>query len=139
MAMNQPDQLIHTWVNFSKFHNRITHSLDYFLQQKYHLCLNEFYLMMFLNENSEKKLRLLQLQNMIGLSQSALSRLVSRLEQHDLHPVERACYVEDKRSVYVVLTPSGQQHIVDILNEVNRILHQSLSEKDIKNIRLFAE
>lgn len=139
MAMNQPDQLIHTWVNFSKFHNRITHSLDYFLQQKYHLCLNEFYLMMFINESREKKLRLLQLQNMIGLSQSALSRLVSRLEQHDLHPVERACYVEDKRSVYVVLTPSGQQHIVDILNEVNRILQQSLSEKDIKNIRLFAE
>lgn len=139
MAMNQPDQLIHTWVNFSKFHNRITHSLDYFLQQNYRLGLNEFYLMMFLNENSEKKLRLLQLQNMIGLSQSALSRLVSRLEQHHLHPVERACYVEDKRSVYVVLTPSGQQHIVDILNEVNRILQQSLSDKDIRNIKLFAE
>lgn len=137
--MNQPDQLIHTWVNFSKFHNRITHSLDYFLQQNYRLGLNEFYLMMFLNENSEKKLRLLQLQNMIGLSQSALSRLVSRLEQHHLHPVERACYVEDKRSVYVVLTPSGQQHIVDILNEINRILQQSLSDKDIRNIKLFAE
>lgn len=137
--MNQPEQLIHTWVNFSKFHNRITQSLDYLLQQKYHLGLNEFYLMMFLNENSEKKLRLSQLQNMINLSQSALSRLVSRLEQHHLHPVERASYIDDKRSVYVVLTPSGRQHINIILSEVNTILQQSLSEKDIRNIRLFGE
>ena len=137
--MNQPEQLIHAWVNFSKFHNRVTQSLDYFLQQKYHFGLNEFYLMMFLNETSEKKLRLSQLQNMISLSQSALSRLVSRLEQHHLQPVERASYIDDKRSVYVVLTPSGQQHISTIQSEVNIILQESLSEKDISNIQLFTE
>lgn len=76
---------------------------------------------------------------MIGLSQSALSRLVSRLEQHHLKPVERASYAEDKRSVYAVLTPSGQQHINEIMNDVNNILQQSLSEKDINNLKLFAE
>ncbi|PYF01965.1 MarR family winged helix-turn-helix transcriptional regulator [Ureibacillus chungkukjangi] len=137
--MNQPEQLIHAWVNFSKFHNRVTQSLDYFLQQKYHFGLNEFYLMMLLNETSEKKLRLSQLQNMISLSQSALSRLVSRLEQHHLQPVERTSYIDDKRSIYVVLTPSGQQHISTIQSEVNIILQESLSEKDISNIQLFTE
>lgn len=137
--MNQPLQLLHNWVNFSKFHNRIMRSLDYLLQQRYHLGLNEFYLMMFLNESSEKKLLLSEAQNMIGLSQSALSRLVSRLEQHHFHPVERDSDVEDKRSVYVVLTPSGQQHISTILSEVNIVLQQSLSEKDISNIKLFVE
>lgn len=137
--MNQPEQLIHAWVNFSKFHNRVTQSLDYFLQQKYHFGLNEFYLMMFLNETSEKKLRLSQLQSMITLSQSALSRLVSRLEQHHLQPVERESLLDDKRSVYVVLTPSGQQHIGTIQSEVNIILQESLSEKDISNIQLFTE
>ncbi|WP_215534996.1 MarR family winged helix-turn-helix transcriptional regulator [Ureibacillus chungkukjangi] len=139
MTMNQPEQLIHAWVNFSKFHNRVTQSLDYFLQQKYHFGLNEFYLMMLLNETSEKKLRLSQLQNMISLSQSALSRLVSRLEQHHLQPVERTSYIDDKRSIYVVLTPSGQQHISTIQSEVNIILQESLSEKDISNIQLFTE
>ncbi|MFC7684905.1 MarR family winged helix-turn-helix transcriptional regulator [Ureibacillus sp. GCM10028918] len=139
MTMNQPEQLIYDWVNFSKFHNRVTQSLDYFLQQKYHFGLNEFYLMMFLNETSDKKLRLSQLQSMISLSQSALSRLVSRLEQHHLQPVERASYIDDKRSVYVVLTPSGQQHIRTIQSEVNLILQESLSEKDISNIQLFTE
>lgn len=62
MTMNQQEQLLHTWMNFSKFHNRVAQSLDYLLQQKYHLGLNEYYLMIFLSENSEKKLRLLQLQ-----------------------------------------------------------------------------
>lgn len=137
--MNNPEQLIHTWVNFSKFHNRITQSLDHLLQQKYQLSLNEFYLLMFLNENEEKKLRLAQLQNMVGLSQSALSRLVSRLERHHFHAVERASYAEDKRSVYAVLTPSGQQHIAEIIMEVNVILQHSLSIKDIKNLSLFAK
>ncbi|MFJ5771160.1 MarR family winged helix-turn-helix transcriptional regulator [Psychrobacillus sp. NPDC093180] len=137
--MNNPEQLIHTWVNFSKFHNRITKSLDQLLQQKYQLNLNEFYLLMFLNENEEKKLPLSQLQNMVGLSQSALSRLVSRLEQHHFHAVERVSYAGDKRSVYVLLTPRGQQYIDEIMMEVNVILQHSLSIKDIKNLSLFAE
>lgn len=139
MTMNQQEQLLHTWMNFSKFHNRVAQSLDYLLQQKYHLGLNEYYLMIFLSENSEKKLRLLQLQKMIGISQSALSRLVSRLEQHHLQLVERASYVEDKRSVYAVLTPKGQQYIREISKEVNLFLQQSLSQKDISNIKLFIE
>jgi DNA-binding MarR family transcriptional regulator len=139
MAMNNPEQLIHTWINFSKFHNRITRALDHVLQQKYQLGLNEFYLLIFLNETEAKRLRLSELQNMVGLSQSALSRLVSRLEQHHFHAVERASFAEDKRSVYAVLTLSGQQCIVDIMKEVNVVLEQSLSTKDLINLKLFAE
>lgn len=137
--MNNPEQLIHTWVNFSKFHNRIIQALDHLLQKKHQINLNEFYLLMFLNESEEKKLRLAQLQNMIGLSQSALSRLVSRLEQHHFYPIERVSYAEDKRSVYAVLTLSGQQYISEIIMEVNVVLQHSLSTKDIKNLSLFAE
>lgn len=137
--MNNPDQLIHIWMNFSKFHNRITRALEHVLQQKYQLGLNEFYLLILLNETEEKQLRLSELQNMVGLSQSALSRLVSRLEQHHFHAVERASFAEDKRSVYAVLTLSGQQYIVDIMKEVNAVLEQSLSTKDIMNLKVFAE
>jgi DNA-binding MarR family transcriptional regulator len=139
MAMINSEQLIHTWMNFSKFHNRITRALDHLLQQKYQLGLNEFYLLIFLNESEEKQLRLSELQNMVGLSQSALSRLVSRLEQHHFHAVERASFAEDKRSVYAVLSPSGGQHVVDIMKEVNIVLEQSLSTKDIINLKLFSE
>lgn len=137
--MNNSEQLIHIWMNFSKFHNRITRALEHVLQQKYQLGLNEFYLLIFLNETEKKQLRLSELQSMVGLSQSALSRLVSRLEQHHFHAVKRASFAEDKRSVYAVLTPSGEQCIVDIMKEVNFALEQSLSSKDIINLKLFAE
>lgn len=137
--MNTSDELIQTWINFSKFHNRITRALDQVLQQKYKLGLNEFYFLIFLNEAEEKKLRLSELQKMVGLSQSALSRLVSRLEQHHLQVVERASFDQDKRSVYAVLTPSGGQYIVEIMKEINIVLEQSLSTKDILNLKLFVE
>lgn len=137
--MNNPDQLIHIWMNFSKFHNRIIRALDHVLQQKYQLGLNEFYLLLFLNETEEKQLRLSELQKMVGLSQSALSRLVSRLEQHHFHAVKRASFPEDKRSVYAVLTPSGRKHILKIMKEVNIVLEQSLSTKDILHLKSFAE
>ncbi|WP_080844031.1 MarR family winged helix-turn-helix transcriptional regulator [Cytobacillus gottheilii] len=137
--MNNSDELIQIWMNFSKFHNRITRALDQVLQQKYQLGLNEFYFLIFLNEAQEKKLRLSELQKMVGLSQSALSRLVSRLEQHHLQVVERASFDKDKRSVYALLTPSGGQYIVEIMKEINIVLEQSLSTKDILNLKLFAE
>ncbi len=137
--MNTSDELIQTWINFSKFHNRITRTLDQVLQQKYQLGLNEFYFLIFLNEAQENKLRLSELQKMVGLSQSALSRLVSRLEQHHLQVVERASFDQDKRSVYAVLTPSGGQYIVEIMKEINIVLEQSLSTKDILNLKLFVE
>ncbi|QVY62564.1 MarR family winged helix-turn-helix transcriptional regulator [Cytobacillus gottheilii] len=137
--MNTSDELIQTWINFSKFHNRITRALDQVLQQKYQLGLNEFYFLIFLNEAQENKLRLSELQKMVGLSQSALSRLVSRLEQHHLQVVERASFDQDKRSVYAVLTPSGGQYIVEIMKEINIVLEQSLSTKDIFNLKLFVE
>ncbi|MGP4064040.1 MarR family winged helix-turn-helix transcriptional regulator [Oceanobacillus sp. M65] len=133
--MNNPDQLIHIWMNFSKFHNRITRALDHVLQQKYKLGLNEFYLLILLSEAEEKKLLLSELQKRISLSQSALSRLVSRLEQHHFHAVKRASFAEDKRSVYAVLTPSGEQYIEDIIKEINVVLEQSLSTKDIVNLK----
>ena len=41
------------------------------------------------------------------LSQSALSRLIDRLEKHGL--VERCLCGEDRRGIYVTLTPAGQQ------------------------------
>ena len=76
---------------------------------------------------------------MVGLSQSALSRLISRLEHHHIHAIERASFAEDKRSVYAVLILSGQQYIVNIMKELYIVLEQSLPTKDIINLKLFSE
>ncbi|MFJ9348101.1 MarR family winged helix-turn-helix transcriptional regulator [Streptomyces sp. NPDC101237] len=50
-----------------------------------------------------------RVQNLVGqvhLSQSALSRLIGRLEKDGL--VERSVCVEDRRGVWVALTPRGR-------------------------------
>lgn len=133
--MNESDNLINTWVNFSKYHDRIASSLNHALQKRYQLGLKEFYVLMFLMQSKDKKLRLSQLQKMTGLSQSAMSRLVSRLETHSFHAVERSAYEEDKRGVFITLTPSGEQQTADIIKEVNTLLSHSISEKDIINIK----
>ena len=109
------------------------------LQEKYQLGLKEFYLLMFLYQTKEKKLRLSQLQNMVGLSQSALSRLVSRLEVQKFEAVKRDAFQEDKRGFYVVLTSDGEKYIDKIIKEVNKILEESMSERDKIHIRLLTD
>ena len=137
--MNTQKNVLNHWVNFSKYHNRISNSLDHILQERYQLGLKEFYLMMFLYESEEKKLRLSKLPQMVDLSLSAVSRLVSRLEKHKFKAVKRVTFEEDKRGFYVELTSEGENHIVKIIEEVNQILSESMSEKDINNIRLFTD
>lgn len=92
---------------------------------------------MFLYQSEEKKLRLSTASSMIGLSQSALSRLIIRLENHQFQPVERVVYEEDKRGYYVVLTSNSEKFITNIITEISSALEASLSENDKKNIRLF--
>ncbi|MEF2096925.1 MarR family transcriptional regulator [Peribacillus castrilensis] len=137
--MNTQKNVLNPWVNFSKYHNRISNSLDHILQENYQLGLKEFYLMMFLYESEEKKLRLSQLQKMVDLSLSAVSRLVSRLENHKYKAVKRSTFEGDKRGFYVVLTSEGEKHIVKIIEEVNKTLNEAMSEKDINNLRLFTD
>lgn len=136
--MSDSDLLIHDWVNFSKFNDRINNALNHILQESYQLSLKEFYLLLFLLQSEEKKLRLSTASNMIGLSQSALTRLITRLENHTFQPVERIVNEDDKRGFYVILTPTGEMHTKDIISRVSSVLEGSMSEKDKKNIRLFS-
>lgn len=136
--MSDSDLLIHDWVNFSKFNDRINNALNHILQESYQLSLKEFYLLLFLLQSEEKKLRLSTASNMIGLSQSALTRLITRLENHTFQPVERIVNEDDKRGFYVILTPTGEMHTKNIISRVSSVLEDSMSEKDKKNIRLFS-
>ncbi|MEJ1199970.1 MULTISPECIES: MarR family transcriptional regulator [unclassified Streptomyces] len=57
-----------------------------------------------------------RVQNLVGrvhLSQSALSRLIARLEKDGL--VERSMCAEDRRGVYVTLTPRGRDLHTEVL------------------------
>lgn len=78
------------------------------LTENYELSLKEFYVLLFLSEAPEQKLKLQQLESMVGLSQSAVSRLVSRFEAKGCGALERKSCEADRRSIYTSLTTSGK-------------------------------
>ncbi|MER5427688.1 MarR family transcriptional regulator [Streptomyces sp. NPDC002588] len=68
-----------------------------------------------------------RVQDLVGrvhLSQSALSRLIGRLEKDGL--VERAVCLEDRRGVYVTLTRKGRDLHTDVLPLQRAVLERML-------------
>ncbi|MBV2352927.1 MarR family transcriptional regulator [Streptomyces sp. J2-1] len=71
--------------------------------------------------------RIYRVQDLVGrvhLSQSALSRLISRLERDGL--VERSACTEDRRGVAVVLTRRGRELHAEVLPLQRRVLARML-------------
>ncbi|WP_367325189.1 MarR family winged helix-turn-helix transcriptional regulator [Streptomyces sp. HUAS ZL42] len=70
-----------------------------------------------------------RVQNLAGrvhLSQSALSRLIGRLEKDGL--VERSVCVEDRRGVWVALTSKGRELHAAVLPLQRQVLERMLGE-----------
>ncbi|MEU0227212.1 MarR family transcriptional regulator [Streptomyces sp. NPDC006284] len=70
-----------------------------------------------------------RVQNLVGrvhLSQSALSRLIARLEKDGL--VERSMCAEDRRGVYVTLTRSGRALHAEVLPLQRAVLARMLGD-----------
>ena len=69
-----------------------------------------------------------RVQNLVGrvhLSQSALSRLIGRLEKEGL--VERSVCLEDRRGVYVALTRKGRDLHTEVLPLQRQVLERMLT------------
>ncbi|MEA1853518.1 MarR family transcriptional regulator [Cytobacillus sp. FSL W7-1323] len=133
--METPERLVDFWVNYSKFYNRLYNAIDNVIQQQYHLNLNEFYLLYHLSQADKFKLRLTDLQPKIGLSHSALSRLVTRMENYqNKQLVWRSICEDDKRASYITLTKEGSQLFESISNVLNQTLDASLTKPDLDHI-----
>lgn len=115
---------IEKWLEFSKKQRMIESNLESGLA-KSDLSLNEFYVLYALNFEDDKKLRLQDLQKHVGLSQSAMSRLVTRLESKDFGAIERSICKNDKRGIYIHLTTTGENILSDASKIVTRILKET--------------
>lgn len=105
------NDLITNWLTLSHIQMSVSNQLEAKLQENHDLSLKEFYLLLFLSETPEKKLKLQNLESMVGLSQSALSRLVSRFEAKGCGALQRHACENDRRSIYTSLTQIGQDKI----------------------------
>jgi DNA-binding MarR family transcriptional regulator len=100
-------QLLDEWRELSARHARVSHALDRALQDEHRLSVPELEALQRLAERDEHGCRLQQLVDDIHMSQSALSRLVSRLEDRGL--VTRTSCVDDRRGIYAHLTDRGAE------------------------------
>lgn len=95
------------WIVESRRYRRKEKALEDRVAHESGLGLNEFYLLYFLEREPQRKMRLQEAQDLVQMSQSAMSRLIQRLEGWRPALVERSTCDQDKRGVYVHLTEAG--------------------------------
>ncbi|WP_234327225.1 MarR family transcriptional regulator [Streptomyces sp. NRRL WC-3742] len=123
-GLDSPAQaaLVAQWRDLLARHAATSCALDRELGEKYGLGMSEFEVLERLVEacgENGPNLRVSDLAPTVHLSQSALSRLIARLEKHGL--VTRSMCELDRRGVVITLTESGRQRY-----ELARPLHREV-------------
>jgi DNA-binding MarR family transcriptional regulator len=102
------DQLLEQWRELESAHARVREALERALERKHQLSLSEYEVLRRLTESDAAKGRRIQeLAEEINLSQSALSRLVGRLEEAGY--VSRATCDYDRRGIFACVTDAGRK------------------------------
>ncbi|WP_046175580.1 MarR family winged helix-turn-helix transcriptional regulator [Domibacillus indicus] len=133
MRNEQNASLFKGWLGLTAVQAAVAGELEKALQEQHRLSLNECYVLLYLSEAPEKKLKLYQLQNMVGLSQSALSRLVNRLEEKSCQIVRRHSCEDDRRAIYASLTEEGEAKLAAVLKTFCETLETAFSASSIQN------
>lgn len=118
--------LISQWLDSVKKQSIVEKKLEEMLKQNNQLTTSEYYALYQLKQNG-CHMRLNDLGSYLCLSQSALSRLIKRLEDRSPSVIERRNCLDDKRGVYVDLTDEGAKLLASIEQEVDAILKEYFS------------
>ena len=102
------DQLLDQWRELEAAHARVRDALERALERKHQLSLSEYDVLRRLAESDAPNGRRIQeLAEEVHLSQSALSRLVGRLEEAGY--VTRATCDYDRRGIFACVTDAGRK------------------------------
>jgi len=125
MAAKKAEQaLVDQWREMLALHARTQCELDRALHQ-HGLCGSDFEVLDVLSGES-CAFRVQEISERVHLSQSALSRLVARLEKDGL--VERGMCAEDRRGVRVTLTDKGRALHGEVLPLQRAVLTKMLAD-----------
>jgi DNA-binding MarR family transcriptional regulator len=107
VSTQQDAALVETWRGVAQCHARVSAALDRALEREHGIGLSEFEVLERLATTADKDGRRMQdLAEAVCLSQSALSRLIGRLEGAGL--VLRTMCADDRRGIYAHITDEGQ-------------------------------
>jgi DNA-binding MarR family transcriptional regulator len=116
--------LVESWRDLADRHARVTLALEKVLQEEHGLGVSEFEVLERLASPDKEQRRMQELADAVYLSQSALSRLIGRLEAEGL--VSRAICSEDRRGIYACLTPAGRERYERARPTQRRVLAETL-------------
>jgi DNA-binding MarR family transcriptional regulator len=106
-AMGVDTDLVGAWRELLERHARTTSALERRLQHEHGLGVSEYEVLERLAGSDKDERRMQELAEAVHLSQSALSRVVARLEADGL--VTRAMCAEDRRGIFACLTDAGRE------------------------------
>src|SRR3954468_21266438 len=121
------DQLLNRWADLESEHARVREALEHALQRDHRLSLSEYEVLRRLSDSPEGHRRIQELAEEIHLSQSALSRLVQRLED-DGYVCRNICD-HDRRGVYACVTEAGRRAQADAHPTHVSVLADTLGEQ----------
>ncbi|WP_088104819.1 MarR family winged helix-turn-helix transcriptional regulator [Halalkalibacter urbisdiaboli] len=124
--------LISSWLSLNNLYLSISNELEEVMQHEHRLSLKEFYVLLYLSEAPHKKLNLQQLQNKVGLSQSAMSRLVARFEAKGCGALQRQACQHDRRNIYTSITEVGERKLEEALVTFHAALEKALLEQNVQ-------
>jgi len=117
--------IVSAWRALAARHAAVSAALERELGERHGLGVTEFEVLERLAEDEQHQFRVQELAEAVHLSQSALSRLIGRLEQHGL--VERSLCDLDRRGIYVCLTEAGRRRHAEALPTQRAVLAATLT------------
>ncbi|HYZ52530.1 MAG TPA: MarR family transcriptional regulator [Streptosporangiaceae bacterium] len=128
-----PDTVVTVWRALAASHAAACTALERELGERHGLGVSDFEVLERLAESDEHRFRAQELADAVHLSQSALSRLIGRLEKHGL--VERCMCDMDRRGIYVTLTEAGRQRHAEAAPTHRDVLASVLPDQLIASAR----
>jgi DNA-binding MarR family transcriptional regulator len=116
------------WRRLAALHQLIESRLEKALQADHGLSVVEFTVLDALSRQDGFHLRMAQLARAAGLSPSASTRLVNRLE--DRGYLTRILCADDRRGIYTELTPAGREALAAARPVHDTTLEQALAEAE---------
>jgi DNA-binding MarR family transcriptional regulator len=123
-VLSTDDALAERWRDLLDRHARVTGVLERVLQDEHGLGVSEFEVLDRLAVGDKDQRRMQDLAESVHLSQSALSRLIGRLESEGL--VNRTICSEDRRGIFACLTEAGRARHAEALPTRRRVLAEML-------------
>ena len=115
------------WCALSALHERIAVHIERAMEAEHELSAREFSLLTVLSRQSDgRHLQMRQVAEAIVLSQSATTRLVTRMEDRGL--LERTICADDRRGIYTDVTESGHALLEAARPTHDRALAEALDE-----------